>query len=151
MNWPILETCKTLCDFWLWDFIPRKIPAIWHGIYESSKTKGKKADLVLQAVYSTLPRHKFVALYVSRPFVSKPHTKSSSALDYMNITCEQWKWFWFVQVKQLTVLYFCLRSSTTMTLHWNLSWQWVNNTIDPQQFTWFDLRSQQSTFARSHT
>ena len=29
--------------------------------------------------------------------------------------------------------------------------QWVNNATDPQQFAWFDLRSQQSTFAWRHT
>ena len=64
-------------------------------MYQRSKTQ-KKVAHVLQAAYSGPPRtahyrsrHKFVgstirhAFFLSRLLVSKPHTKSSSTLDYM--------------------------------------------------------------------
>ena len=129
----------------------------WNGIYEGSKTRQKKAR-VLRAAYSALSRHKFVGgtipytthfwtSLLSRLRVSKPHTKGSSALDYIidsRVTmttwtlfsapiyvsscvhaCEPWKWF---RVKQLTVSYSCLLSSTRMTsLKAERPRQWVNS------------------------
>ena len=71
-------------------FIARKILAICNGIFGRSKMKEKK-----QLVYFGLRTMHYqginllAALYdaLLNTFclVSKPHTKSSSALDYMNI------------------------------------------------------------------
>ena len=53
----------------------------------------KKTARLLRAAYCALSKHKFIASPIQHTFkhflsgllVSKPHTKNSSALDYMNI------------------------------------------------------------------
>ena len=52
--------------------------------------QSKKAARILRAAYNALSRHKFVgstydALLFALTTRSQPYTKSSSALDYMNI------------------------------------------------------------------
>ena len=62
-------------------------------IYERSKTKKKRACILWAAkpgpcTVHYRPRHKYDAIlntFLSQLLVSKPHTKSSSTLDYMNM------------------------------------------------------------------